>query len=109
MDPKNFPKPKGHRPYFFEDPAIDQLHMALLAVTQELAVARERIDTLERLLGARGHIARDAIETFQPDDQATAERASLRAELVERVLHPFVAYRESLFKAAEPPSDPAKD
>jgi hypothetical protein len=110
MDPKDFPKPKGHRPYFFDDPAVDQLHAALLAVTQELAVARERIDTLERLLGARGHIARDAVESFQPDEQAATERAALRSALVERVLQPFVAYRESLFQGAQPPAaDPAKD
>ncbi|HPF26031.1 MAG: hypothetical protein R3F58_07545 [Steroidobacteraceae bacterium] len=96
-DPSPYPPPKGHRPYFFDDPAIDQLHTALLAVTQELSVARERIDTLERLLEQSGHLRRAAIETFQPDASAEAERTVQRAALVDRVLKPFVDYRENLF------------
>lgn len=96
-EPSPYPPPKGHRPYFFDDPAIDQLHTALLAVTQELSVARERIDTLERLLEQAGHLQRAAIEGFQPDASAEAERTVQRATLVARVLKPFVDYRESLF------------
>jgi len=36
----------------FDDPAIDQLHAAYVTLATELAVAFERIDTLERLLAA---------------------------------------------------------
>ncbi|MCB1623698.1 MAG: hypothetical protein KDI32_03860 [Pseudomonadales bacterium] len=96
-DTKTFPPPKGHRPYFFDDPAIDQLHAALLAVTQELSVARERIDTLERVLEQSGHLKRTAIETYRADGAADLERAEQRASLVARVLKPFVDYRENLF------------
>ncbi len=96
---ESVPRPplKGQRPYYFDDPAIDQLHSALLAVTQELAVARERIDTLERLLEASGHLDRAGFDRYRPDETAARERTALRTTLVERVLAPFVAYRESLF------------
>jgi hypothetical protein len=106
-DSDSRPKPKGHRPYFFDDPAVDQLHAALLAVTQELAVARERIDTLERLLESAGHLDRAAFERFQPSEAAAAERTVLREQLVERVLAPFVAYRQTLFDRAARARDDA--
>jgi hypothetical protein len=95
------PKPKGRRPYFFDDPAIDQLHAALLAVTQELAVARERIDTLERLLAEKQVVPTGAIDGYQPDEAANAARSQLRADLARRVLAPFVGYRDELFARAE--------
>ena len=47
MNAPDIPRPKGHRPYYFDDPAIDQLHSAVLALAGELAVAFDRIDTLE--------------------------------------------------------------
>ncbi len=99
-DTTDRPKPKGQRPYFFDDPAIDQLHAALLAVTQELAVARERIDTLERLLAARDVVPSGALDAYQPDSAAEAARAALRADLVARVLQPFVDYRQQLLAGA---------
>ncbi|MBK6597737.1 MAG: hypothetical protein IPG25_07510 [Proteobacteria bacterium] len=95
--PDAYPPPQGHRPYFFDDPAIDQLHTALLAVTQELSVARERIDTLERLLEQSGHLQRAAIDAYRPDAVADAARTVQRETLVARVLKPFVDYRTSLF------------
>jgi hypothetical protein len=97
----NRPAPKGQRPYYFDDPTVDQLHSALLAVTQELAVARERIDSLERILESTGHLDRSAFEHLTLTDAATSERAALRAALVARVLEPFVAYREALFAQAK--------
>ena len=43
-------KPKGKRPYFFDDPAVERVLAITMAVVQELAVTRERLDTIERLL-----------------------------------------------------------
>ena len=94
-------RPKGHQPHFFDDPAIDQLHAAVLALASELSVAFERIDTLERLLERQQPFARTDIETFTPDAAAQAERAARRADIAERVLRPFVQYREDLLARAE--------
>lgn len=96
---------KGHRPQVFDDPAIDQLHAALLAVSTELAVAFERIDTLERLLEQRVGIERGDIVGYRPDDRAAADRAARRADLAERVLRPFRDYREDVLARAEHAQD----
>jgi hypothetical protein len=87
-------RPKGHRPQVFDEPAIDQLHAAFVALATELSVAFDRIDTLERLLEQRVGVARDEIERFQPDEHASADRAARRADVAERMLRPFRDFRE---------------
>ena len=93
-------RPKGHQPYFFDDPAIDQLHSALLALTSELAVAFDRIDTLERLLERDTKVSRAAIDAFVPDVAASEQRAARRTDLINRVLRPFIQYRADLIERA---------
>ncbi len=94
-------RPKGHQPQYFDDPAMDQLHRALLALSMELAVALQRIDTLERVLEARGGVTRVELEQFAPDPAAGRERESRQADLAARLLKPFVDYREALLGRAE--------
>ena len=78
-------KPAGKRPYFV-DPEVERVLAITLAVTQELAVTRQRLDTLERLLAAKGLVPREAIETFSPDPEAAAERGLWTQEYLTRVL-----------------------
>lgn len=87
-------RPKGRRPQLFDDPAIDQLHAAFVAMATELAVAFDRIDTLERLLEQRAQVPRDDIDGFQPDEAAQSARAARRADLAERLLRPFRDFRD---------------
>jgi hypothetical protein len=94
-------RPKGHRPYFFDDPAIDQLHSAVLALTGELAVAFDRIDSLERLLAAAGTLPAAAVDGYRPDEAAALARGQRHADLAARVLKPFKDYRDDLFARAE--------
>ncbi len=77
--------PKGRRAQFYPDPAVDQLMAIVVALTAEVSVAFDRIDTLERLLAARGVIDAGDLEAWQPDERAEAERARRREELIERV------------------------
>jgi len=65
-------KPAGKRPYFLA-PETERVLAITMAAVQELAVARERIDTLERLLEAKGVVARDEIE--QQEGEAIAANA----------------------------------
>ncbi len=58
----------------------------ILELTTELAVMRERHDSLERLLDQRGSVSREDIEAFRPDDQGEAERVKWREAFLERVL-----------------------
>ena len=69
---------KGPLPQYFDDPAIDQLHSALLALAAELSVAYDRIDTLERMLERKGTLSRAEIDRFEPDEPALQERAARR-------------------------------
>jgi hypothetical protein len=49
-------------------------------------VARERIDTLERLLEAKGVLTRAEIEAFVPSADQAAERGLWTQEYIARVL-----------------------
>lgn len=78
-------KPAGKRPYFL-DKEVERVLAITMAAVQELAVARERIDTLERLLEAKGIVARSEIEQFQPTADQAAERGLWMQEYLVRVL-----------------------
>ena len=81
---------KGKRPSFFTDPANDQLMTFILELTTEVAVLRERQDTVERLLDEKGTVSRSDIESYQPDEAVEAERVQWRQAYLDRVLrlHP---------------------
>ena len=78
-------KPAGKRPYFLE-PQVERVLAIVMAIAQELAVSRQRVDTLERLLKAKGVLADDEIDAFAPDPQAAAERAMWTQEYLARIL-----------------------
>jgi hypothetical protein len=78
-------KPAGKRPYFL-DPEVERVLAIAMAAVQELAVARERIDTLERLLEAKGIVTREEIEGFVPSAEQAAERGLWTQEYLARVL-----------------------
>lgn len=94
-------RPKGHRPQLFADPAIDQLHAAFVALATELAVAFDRIDTLERLLEEHTNVGREEIDRYQPDESVAAARAARRADIAERLLRPFRDFGEDQIARAE--------
>jgi len=78
-------KPAGKRPYFL-DREVERVLAITMAVVQELAVARQRVDTLERLLRAKGILTESEIESFKPDADAATERALWTQEYLSRVL-----------------------
>ena len=70
--------------------AFEDRTMAMMAaMAAELAVTRERLDTVERLLEAKGALERAALESYQPDQPATAERDSIRKRLIGRIFKPL--------------------
>ncbi len=78
-------KPAGKRPYFL-DPQVERVLAITMAVAQELAVSRQRVDTLERLLTAKGMLADGEIEGFAPGLVAATERAMWNQEYIARIL-----------------------
>jgi len=79
-------KAKGRRPYFFDDPAIDKVVAITMAVAGELAVTRERLDTVERILASKGLLSAEEIDAWRPDEAAKAARGALRQEYIARIL-----------------------
>lgn len=98
-------KPRGRRPEFHEDQAIDRLLSLTMAVVGEVSVLRERMDTIERLLDARGTISRADIEAYEPDRAAGEERGLATRAYIARVMRGFQQEVEAL----ENPDPPVMD
>jgi hypothetical protein len=96
-------KAKGKRPQYFDDPALDRMLSILTAVAGEVSVLRERLDTVERLLDAKGAISRADIEAYEPDAQAAYERGLATKEYIARVMRGVQQDMEAMAAAAEPP------
>lgn len=67
----------------------DTLLQMIVAVTAQLAVTRERVDTLEALLVRHGVLPADAVETFTGTDEDAQRRDTLRGSLVAKVMEPI--------------------
>lgn len=78
-------KPQGKRPEYFSDAMSEQHYSITMALVAELAVARERIDTLERVLQQNGLLDTDAIDQYIPDDTAATERQTAQMEYSARI------------------------
>lgn len=79
-------KAKGKRPYFFENPESDKLLAIVMALAGELAVTRDRLDTVELLLEREDHIKRGDIEAYEPDEAVRERRHQWREIYLERLL-----------------------
>ena len=78
---------KGKRATFYKDPAVDQLFAIVTMLTQELSVAFDRIETVERMLDKNGVISRADIEAYKPGEQEENERTQRRDEYIGRVFN----------------------
>jgi len=95
-DIKITPVNRGKRPAFFDDPAIDQLMAIIMAMSAELSVVYDRVDTIERLLDKNGTLKRDDIEAFRPDQDLEDERNDRRNEYISRLFRIIREERENL-------------
>jgi hypothetical protein len=93
-------KPAGKRPYFL-NPDTERVLAITMAVAQELAVARARVDTLERLLEKKGVLGRDEVEQFTPDKTEAAERGLWTQEYINRILRIVQQEAEAIEAAAK--------
>ena len=82
MDPDG----RGPRPVFLDAGDVDRVLKLTLALAQELAVARQRLDTLERQLLAQGTVTASALDPAAlATDTATAQ-AEWQKEFLQRLL-----------------------
>ena len=77
---------KGQRPQFFDDPAVDKLLAIVMALVGEVAVLRDRNDTLERLVDEKGLINKEEIDSYKPSEEARDARDAWRAEYLSHIL-----------------------
>ncbi|MBL8514290.1 MAG: hypothetical protein JNJ55_09900 [Betaproteobacteria bacterium] len=97
-------KPKGKRPYFFDDPAVERVLAITMAVAQEVSVLHERLDTIERLMeknGGPGGFNRADIDAYTPDPEAARERAEWTRAYIAKVLRIVQQEMEALAKPDE--------
>ena len=100
-------KAKGKRPYFFKDPDVERVLSITMAVAAEVAVLRQRLDSIETLLDERGHISREDIESFSPDAEQEAARSRWYQDYIARILRIVQQEREALAKSEEITSEEA--
>lgn len=98
-------KPKGKRPYFLKDPDVERVLAVTMALAQEVAVMRERLDTVERLLDDKGTLTRADIEQYTPTKAAAEERGAWTQEYLARILRIYQQEIEALDKPNEPSSE----
>lgn len=90
----------GKRPHFFGDADVDRLLAIVWAMAGELAVTRERLDTLERLLAERAVVQRVDIDAYRPHPQAARERGEWQMEYIARLLRVLQQELDALRAAA---------
>jgi hypothetical protein len=89
-------KAAGPRPEYFEDPAIDKVLSMTLALAGEVAVMRDRIDTLERLLAKGEKVSPEIIDAYQPSIEAKQARDAWREQFLDIVMRRVHQEKESL-------------
>ena len=79
-------KAKGKRPKYLGENSSDHLLSMIMVLSEELAVSRERADTMERLLEAQGVVSRDDIENYIPSASVGTERQIKHSGFISRLL-----------------------
>jgi hypothetical protein len=89
-------KAKGKRPWFLESQDTERLLTIVMALAQETAVMRERLDTVERVLAAKGALTLADIEGFAPNKAEAEARGRMIQEFLARILRILQQEREAL-------------
>jgi hypothetical protein len=71
---------------FLGDAMLDRVMLVVMNLAEELYVARDRLQVLERLLEDKGILAPDEAETFVPDADLAARMKTFRDAYVARLL-----------------------
>jgi hypothetical protein len=82
---------KGKRPSFFDESAVDQVVTMMLEMMAELWVVKERVYTLEKVLGEAGISAKEQIEACKLNADEVAELETARRTFVETIMRSLEA------------------
>lgn len=92
---------RGKRPAFHDNPSVDRLVSIILALTSEVSVLRDRIDTVEMLGAKAGWLGAGAVDAFVPDQPTRERREAAREAYLGRVLHILKAEIDGLEQDGE--------
>jgi hypothetical protein len=95
---------KGRKPQYFADPAVDKLLAITLTLAGELAVTRDRLDAVERLLGQRRILSPQDVDAYEPDAGAARQRDARREAYLDRILRVVQTELEEMTGAGMPRS-----
>ena len=98
-------KAKGRRPWFLENPDTERILNITMALAQELAVTRERLDTVERLLARGETVSKAAIDAFEPTKAEASERGLWTQEFLARILRVLQQDAEAVERTNERSSE----
>lgn len=90
--------PKGKPSPFHDGPRNDQLFAMVMALTVEVAILRDRLDTHERVSEEKGGFSGRDVEEYNTDNESLGYRSELRKRIyhkVFRVLREETALMES--------------
>jgi hypothetical protein len=94
-------KAKGKRPWFYNCQEAERVLNITLALAQELSVTRERLDTLERLLQAKGMLSRAEFDAYFPTQAVAEERSLATQAYLARIFRIIQQENEALQESAE--------
>lgn len=77
---------RTERPQYFDDPAIDRVLAIAVTLAQEVGVAVERLDTLERVLDAKGMVSPEDLREYEPSAEVQQDRLRWHQAFVTRLL-----------------------
>jgi hypothetical protein len=102
---------RGERPAFFPgEPAADRLLGMVMTLATELAVVRERLDTIERITAARGMDLAAEVDCYEPPIAVREAREAWRQAFLDRLLKMLgdevAPFRPQAVPAAGPPPGP---
>jgi len=90
----SLPRARGTRPTFLQSEQMDDMLSMLMALTQEVAVLRERADTAERLLAEKQVLTAAEIEAYRASPEVEESREQWRQDYLDRVLYALRARAE---------------
>ncbi len=92
-------KAKGERPQYL-DAEVEKVLSITMALAGEVAVMRERIDSIERLLEKAAVLTKTDVDHYAPSPEEHAEREAWRESFLDVVLRVVTQEKEALEEMA---------
>lgn len=89
--------------------AIDEQTLAMIvSLASETTILRARLDACERLLAAAGILPPGALDAYEPDAAAQAERDALRQRSMAKIFRPLQEAAQADLQSLSIPSSEVK-